>query len=160
MYMLYHRATLDCSYYTAVYKIRCMERIKVICLTHLLVLCVGITPLASAKSKAKRKATSGIYGYVVAHSQSPGGEEGGTPTWWVPNCEVIVKRAQDKGVVARVRANNDADFTITLKPGKYIVSPGSQPNKKMFIRGFAEETPVTVWRGFYTEVVASFDGGW
>ncbi len=124
-----------------------MERIRIICLT-LLTLCVGITPLASAKSKSKRKSTSGIYGYVYAHHQAPGGAQDAEPSWWVANCEVIVKRAADKRVVAKVRADKNANFTITLKPGKYIVVPGNQPNKEIFIRGGPEEKTVSVWRGY------------
>jgi len=104
-------------------------------------------PECNAESRgSKPKSTSGVYGYVQVDTMNPQvGME------YVPNCNIIVRRTKDKKVIKRAKSNGDANFTITLPPGKYSVT-ASPPTGWAMSR---TTVIVTVWKGFYTQVTIS-----
>jgi hypothetical protein len=109
---------------------------------------------------------SGIYGKVKRIGFPPLNPETnpGVPTmgdeYEISNCTVVVRLLGSGHEVARTKTNEHGNFKITLEPGKYVVEPldAGSPSQLGVTEGSKEK--VTVWKGFYSEARAVFDGGW
>ena len=117
----------------------------------LLLLAYTVLIAACIRTEANDK-PSGIYGSVSVKNLPPTSENVPTEAY-LPDCEVIIKSANDKKEVKRVRSDKSGKFTVILPPGKYTLSPHI-PKMQAWL---ALETSVTVWRGFKSEAEVYYD---
>jgi hypothetical protein len=143
-----------------------MKNLSLLVLVSILFACGSSQMVKATKIKTELK-PSGIYGKVLRIGFPPRSPEdiaaGAGPSmgdeFAIPNCVVVVRRAHGGREVKRTKTNRYGCFKITLQPGQYEVEPlNPDPDQPGALEGSKEN--VTVWRGFYSEARAVFDGGW
>lgn len=102
------------------------------------------------EARSTSKKTSGIYGHIKTITRTANEEYGATKS--MAFSDVVVKSKSNSKFMKKTQSNRYGDFTISLPPGKYIVT-ATVPTTSL-PKGWHPESveqAVTVWQGFYTK---------
>jgi hypothetical protein len=67
-----------------------------------------------------------------------------------------VLRESDERLVKEFRSGSDGSFRVELRPGRYIIEPGPDPERKL---GFGTPVTVAVPKSRFVKVIIAYENG-